>query len=119
MAPETTPPGDPLPRSPRRTRSSGRTSGPRKWFSNHRPLHRWLGPQVYRTRYHARDYVRWLAELGLVDVVGRSKGVYPPLFHHLAAAPRRLIERAGRSLDGTWIADRLGYFFVLGGRKPA
>lgn len=91
---------------------------PRKWFSLHRPLHRWLGPQVHRTKYDAHQYAEWLRELGMVDVVPLSKGVYPPLFHHLPWRIRRVIERACRPLDGTWLADRLGFFFVVGARKP-
>ncbi len=91
---------------------------PRKLFSLHRPLHRILGPQVYRTKHNAYVYAGWLRELGLVNVRGVTKGLYPPLFHHLPAAPRRAIERTCRRLDGTWLADRLGYFFVVVGRKP-
>jgi SAM-dependent methyltransferase len=91
---------------------------PRKWFSIHRPLHRWLGPQVYRTTYNAYRYAAWLRELGMIDVVPLSKGVYPPLFQHLPAPIRGAIERTCRHLDGTMIADTLGYFFVLGARKP-
>lgn len=91
---------------------------PRKLFSLHRPLHRWLGPRVERTKYGADQYVTWLRELGMVDVVGEYKGVYPPLFHHLPPRPRRFIERAFRPLDGTWLADRLGFFFVLLARNP-
>ena len=53
----------------------------------------------------------------MVDVMPLSKRLYPPLFHHLPAAPRRAIERVGRRFDGSWLADRLG-FFVLGARKP-
>lgn len=92
---------------------------PRKWFSLHRPMHRWRGPQVYRTTHSAYDYAQWLRELGMVDVVPLTRGVYPPLFHHLPPSPRRAIERRCRRLDGTRIADRLGYFFVVGARKPA
>ncbi|HEY7898295.1 MAG TPA: class I SAM-dependent methyltransferase [Gemmatimonadaceae bacterium] len=91
---------------------------PRKWFSLHRPLHRWLGPQVQRTTYNAYMYANWLREAGMVDVVPLTKGVYPPLFHHLPPAPRRAIERTLRPLDGSWLADHLGYFFVLAARKP-
>lgn len=91
---------------------------PRKLFSLHRPMHRWLGPQVKRTTFGAQDYARWLREAGMVDVVGLNKGVYPPLFHHLPPAPRRAIERTMRRLDGSWIANRVGYLFVLGARKP-
>lgn len=91
---------------------------PRKLFSLHRPLHRWRGPQVFRTTYDAYWYADRLRALGMQDVVPLTKGVYPPLFHHLPAAPRRAIERTLRPLDGSWIADRLGYFFVLAGRKP-
>ncbi len=91
---------------------------PRKWFSLHRPMHRWRGPQVYRTKYGAHDYGRWLRELGMVDVHPLTRGVYPPLFHHLPAGPRQAIERRFRPLDGTKLADRLGYFFVVGARKP-
>ena len=90
---------------------------PRKTFSMHRPLHRILGPRVNRTRYGALDYSRWLSELGMVDVVAIGKGFYPPLFHHLPASMRGPIERVGRKFDGTWLADKLGYFFVVGARK--
>ena len=90
----------------------------RKLFSLHRPLHRVLGPQVHRTTYNSHHYAGWLRELGMVDVVPLSKGMYPPLFHHLPSSLRLPIERAGRKLDGTWLADQLGYFFVLGARKP-
>lgn len=91
---------------------------PRKLFSLHRPLHRWQGPKVQRTTYDAYAYAKWLRELGMVEVVPLSKGVYPPAFQRLPAGPRRWIERTLRHLDGTWLADRLGYFFVLGARKP-
>jgi ubiquinone/menaquinone biosynthesis C-methylase UbiE len=92
---------------------------PRKLFSLHRPMHRWLGPQVFRTRYGPWHYATWLRDLGCVDIVTESKGVYPPLFHHLSTRPRRTIERAFRHLDGTWLADRLGYFFVFAARRAA
>lgn len=91
---------------------------PRKLFSLHRPLHRWLGPQVQRTKYNAYMYAQWLRDAGMIDVVPLTKGVYPPLFHHLPPGPRRFIERTLRPLDGSWLADRLGYFFVLAARKP-
>jgi len=90
---------------------------PRKWFSLHRPMHRWCGPQVYRTRYDRRRYATWLKELGCVDIISETKGAYPPLFHHLPTEPRRMIERVFQHLDGTWVADRLGYFFVVAGRR--
>ncbi|MBA2269736.1 MAG: methyltransferase domain-containing protein [Chthoniobacterales bacterium] len=92
---------------------------PRKWFSLHRPLHRWLGPQVYRTKHGPEQYVKWLEELGCVDIKADAKGVYPPLFHNLPTAPRRAIERVFRPLDGTWLANRLGYFFLFAGRRPS
>lgn len=91
---------------------------PRKLFSMHRPMPRWCGPQVYRTRYGRQQYAAWLKELGCVDVVSESKGLYPPLFHHLPTKPRRLIERVCRPLKGTWLADKLGYFFVFTARRP-
>ena len=92
---------------------------PRKLFSLHRPRHLWCGPHVYRTSYGRRQYAGWLKELGCVDIVAETKGVYPPLFHHLPTIPRRTIERVFRPLDGTWIADKLGYFFVFAARRGA
>ena len=92
---------------------------PRKWFSLHRPLHRWLGPSVYRTSYNGALFAKWLREAGLTDVVHVSSGAYPPLFHHLPTAPRRLILNLFRRLDGTRFADLFGYSFLLAGRKPA
>ena len=91
---------------------------PRKLFSLHRPLHRILGPQVERATNGPEDYGRWLRELGCVDVTTLSKGFYPPLFHHLPTGPRRAIERRFRRFDGTRLADRLGYAFVIAARKP-
>ena len=90
---------------------------PRKLFSLHRPTHRWRGPNVYRTKHNAYKYAHWLRELGLVDVVPLTKGVYPPMFQFLPTRPRRFLEQALRPLDGSWLADRFGYFFVLGARK--
>jgi SAM-dependent methyltransferase len=90
---------------------------PRKLFSLHRPMHRWLGPQVFRTRYGPERYAAWLKELGCSEVVTQSRGFYPPLFHHLPAEPRGVIERAFRPFDGSWLADWLGYFFVFAGRR--
>ncbi len=92
---------------------------PRKWFSLHRPLHRWLGPKVYRTKHGPEQYVRWLTELGCVDIKAEAKGLYPLLFHNLPTGPRRAIERIFRPLDGTWLANRLGYFFLFAGRRPS
>jgi ubiquinone/menaquinone biosynthesis C-methylase UbiE len=90
---------------------------PRKLFSFHRPLQRILGPKVYRSSYDANAYARWLEELGLSEVLPLSKGFYPPLFQRFPPSPRRAIERAFRRLDGTWLADRWGYFFIVAGRK--
>ncbi len=92
---------------------------PRKLFSLHRPLHRLLGPRVYRTSHGRERYAEWLRELGCTDVTTMSKGLYPPLFHHLPTGPRIAIERAFRKFDGGWLADRLGYFFVVAARKAA
>jgi SAM-dependent methyltransferase len=92
---------------------------PRRLFFFHRPLHRWLGPQVYRTGYEQGKYAAWLSKLGCVDVITEGKGFYPPLIHHLPTGPRRFIERLFRPLDGTWLAAKLGYFFVFAARRPA
>ncbi len=91
---------------------------PRKLFSLHRPLHGILGPKVHRTKFRPADYAGWLRELGCVEVTTLSKGFYPPLFHHLPSEPRRFIERTFRQFDGSWLADRLGYAFVVAARKP-
>jgi len=90
---------------------------PRKLFSFHRPLQRILGPKVYRSSYGAHTYARWLEELGLSEVLPLSKGFYPPLFQRFPPKPRRAIERAFRRFDGTWLADRWGYFFIVAARK--
>lgn len=92
---------------------------PRKLFSLHRPLHRILGPKVQRTAYGPEKYAQWLRELGCVDVTTLANGFYPPLFHHLPSPPRRMIERSFRKFDGTWLAERLGYCFLVAARKPA
>ena len=54
-----------------------------------------------------------------VDVVTETKGLYPLRFHHLPTGLRRMIERVFRVLDGTRVADRLGYFFDVAGRRGA
>jgi ubiquinone/menaquinone biosynthesis C-methylase UbiE len=92
---------------------------PRKQLSLHEPTHRWFAPAMQRAAYDAYTFAKWLGQLGMVEVIPLTMGVYPPLFRHLAPTPRRLIERTMRSLDGTPLADLLGYFFVLGARKRA
>lgn len=60
-----------------------------------------LGPAYYR---------RTLADLGCQDIVVRSCGVYPGF------GSRRLLPLT-KWLDGTPIADLLGWYFMIRGRK--
>lgn len=92
---------------------------PRRTFSIHRPLHRWRAPDVYRSAFSARAYAAWLAELGCEHVTAIHVGVYPPLMQHLPPAPRRAVERVCRRLDGTVVADAVGYGMLIKARKGA
>lgn len=86
---------------------------PRKLMSMHRPLHRWLGPQVHRTRFGPKHYAGWLEELGCRKVITESRGVYPPLINRLPPGPRRFFQRLGRPFDGTRFADLVGFYFAV------
>ena len=90
---------------------------PRRFFSIHRPLHRWSAPDVYRSSFGVREYSAWLTELGCTDVTAINVGAYPPLMQHLPVAPRRAIEQLFRRLDGTFVADAVGYGILLKARK--
>ncbi len=90
---------------------------PRRFFSIHRPLHRWRAPDVYRSSFGVREYVAWLRERGCIDVTAINVGAYPPLMQHLSPVPRGVIERAFRAFDGTVIADAVGYGILIKARK--
>ncbi len=90
---------------------------PRRFFSLHRPMHRWLGPKVYRSRFTPEQYRAWLAEAGCTGITSQNCGVYLPLMQHLPPAPRRPLERTLRQLDGSSIADVVGYYILLLARK--
>jgi hypothetical protein len=65
---------------------------------------------VYESSLGVTWYKRTLDELGFQSVRIESAGVYP---HTMAA---RLAPRTQR-FDGTWLADRLGWYFMISARK--
>ena len=70
----------------------------------------WMLPGVYESSLGVAWYKRTLDELGFQSVRIESAGVYP---HAMAA---RLAPRT-RHFDGTWLADRLGWYFMISARK--
>jgi SAM-dependent methyltransferase len=70
----------------------------------------WLLPGVYESAFGPADYRRLLAALGCEAIAIRTAGVYPP------AAPAWLARRAG-ALDGTPLADALGWYFMIAARR--
>ena len=72
----------------------------------------WLLPGVYESTFGPGFYRRALAELGCDGIATRSAGVYPP-----RARPEWA--RRARSLDGTPLADLLGWYFMIAARRAA
>jgi len=70
----------------------------------------WLLPGVHESSFGPADYRRMLAALGCEAIAIRSAGVYPP------AAPAWLARRTG-ALDGTLLADVLGWYFMIVARR--
>ena len=70
----------------------------------------WLLPGVYESPLGPEPYRRLLAELGCRAIRTRGAGVYPP------AAPAA-IARLARGLDGTPLADWLGWYFMIVARR--
>jgi len=72
----------------------------------------WLLPDVYESSLGPGYYGRILAELGCDSVRTMSAGVYPP-----SATPGWARRTAG--LDGTPLADLLGWYFMISARRSA
>ena len=70
----------------------------------------WLAPGVYESSFGPRLYSRWLRELGCERVHVMNCGVYP------WRSSRRWL-RWTRRLDGTAIADALGWYFMVTARR--
>lgn len=70
----------------------------------------WLLPGVYESPLGPGPYRRLLGELGCRAVRVRAAGVYPP------AAPAA-VARLTRGLDGTFLADWLGWYFMIVARR--
>ncbi len=73
---------------------------------------------VYESDLSKSSWARVVSEAGLRDVRVISAGVYPP---YTLARYERLTWRYGaflRSLDGTVVADVLGFFYMATARKP-
>jgi SAM-dependent methyltransferase len=73
---------------------------------------------IYESDLPKAAWARLVRDAGLRDVRIVSAGVYPP--YTLAGYERLMWKYAGfiRSLDGTVIADALGFFYMVTGRKP-
>lgn len=70
----------------------------------------WLLPGVYESPLGPGPYRRLLGELGCEAIRTRGAGFYPPV-----AAP--LVARLARGLDGTFLADWLGWYFMIVARR--
>jgi len=76
-----------------------------------------LAEGIFESDLPKRAWSALARDAGLHDVRIVSAGVYPP---YTVAGFERLLWRYGgafRALDGTPIADALGFFFMLTGRK--
>jgi SAM-dependent methyltransferase len=65
---------------------------------------------VHESSFGPGFYRRALAELGCGDIAVRGAGVYPP-----RSGPGWA--RRTAAWDGTWIADRLGWYFMIVARR--
>ena len=70
----------------------------------------WMLPGVYESTFGRAYYQRLLADLGCSEIRSESCGVYP------AANPARIWSMT-RFLDGTFLADWFGWYFMIAGRK--
>lgn len=70
----------------------------------------WMLPGVYESTYGPAFYRKALQGLGCADIRVESCGVYPPI------APRR-VWNLTRVVDGTFVADWFGWYFMIAGRK--
>lgn len=79
----------------------------------------WMKPGVYESNYGPQEYRTWLAELGCTDITTIYCGVYPKLIRWLPDPLRRRASAWLQKLDGTPIADALGWYFIIVARKGA
>lgn len=70
----------------------------------------WFMPGVYESTHGARFYEAALEEMGCSDIVIESAGVYPPW------KVLRWVTLT-HFCDGTWIADTMGWYFMIRARK--
>lgn len=69
----------------------------------------WMSPGVWESDLSPDFYRRTLHSLGVHDLTIESSGVYPQ-------RSARWWHDKTRWLDGTWVADLLGWYFVILGR---
>ena len=90
-----------------------------RWAERDRMRHaEHLYEGVYESDLPRGAWARALRDAGLADVRVISAGVYPP---YTMPSYERLTWRYGsflRSLDGTAVADMLGFFYMATGRRP-
>jgi ubiquinone/menaquinone biosynthesis C-methylase UbiE len=84
---------------------------PRMWVSE------WLRPGVYESTYGPQEYEAWLTELGCTDIRIEYCGVYPKMIRWLPASVRRSLASLLQKLDGTAVANALGWYFIIVARK--
>ncbi|MBE7157011.1 MAG: class I SAM-dependent methyltransferase [Rhodospirillales bacterium] len=77
----------------------------------------WLAPDVYEAAFGESDYRRWLTELGCEHLAICYAGVYPPHMSTLRPAIRKPLGRLLEFLDGTPLAERWGWYFMVKGQK--
>ncbi|GAC1578433.1 MAG: hypothetical protein NVS3B20_09560 [Polyangiales bacterium] len=77
----------------------------------------WLAPDVYESSFGTTHYRDWLEGLGVRDLYIVSCGVYPPFIEQLSSPLRRVASAAASALDGTRVANAIGWYFMIVGRK--
>ena len=90
-----------------------------RWAERERMEHdEHMAEGIYESDLPKSAWVRLVRDAGLNDVRIVSAGVYPP---YTFAGHERLMWKYAdliRSLDGTLVADMLGFFYMVTARKP-
>jgi SAM-dependent methyltransferase len=90
-----------------------------RWAERERMQHdEHMAQGIYESDLPRSAWARLVSEAGLGDVRIVSAGVYPPFTF---AGHERLMWKYAdfiRSLDGTLVADALGFFYMVTARKP-
>jgi SAM-dependent methyltransferase len=77
----------------------------------------WMAPNVHESSFGPGDYLSWLEALGCTNLESVSCGVYPSRVASWPPVVRRRAARFLGALDGTVVADALGWYFMIAGTK--